>query len=139
MRPIISCLIWVLATPALADVIVPIHTIRPKAVLTESDLQIRPANVTGTLNNLADVVGMEARISLYAGRPIRATDLRPPAVIDRNQIVPLSYQSGTLTIMTEARALDRAAPGETIKAMNLSSRTTVHALVLPDGTLTVRP
>lgn len=139
MRFNVTCLIWLFTTPALADVVVPIHTIRPKVVLTESDLQIRPANVTGALNNLADVVGMEARISLYAGRPIRPSDLRPPAVIDRNQVVPLSYQSGTLTIITEARALDRAAPGETIKAMNLSSRNTVHAFVLPDGTLTVRP
>jgi flagella basal body P-ring formation protein FlgA len=82
---------------------------------------------------------MEARVALYAGRPIRATDLREPAVIDRNQVVKLSYQHGSLTIQTDARALDRASSGEVIKVMNLSSKTTLYARVRPDGTLIVEP
>ncbi|WP_298677083.1 flagellar basal body P-ring formation chaperone FlgA [uncultured Lentibacter sp.] len=127
------------ASSAHADVVIAMHTIRPKTILSESDLGLRPAQVPGAIQNLEDAIGMETRVSLYAGRPIRAADLRPAAVIDRNQIVTLSYQHGSLTIRTEARALGRAAPGETIKAMNLSSKTTVHALVLPDGTLAVKP
>jgi flagella basal body P-ring formation protein FlgA len=42
-------------------------------------------------------------------------------------------------IQTDARALDRASVGEVIKVMNLSSKTTLYARVLPDGTLIVDP
>lgn len=122
-----------------ADVVVPLHTIRPKTLITENDLLLRPANVPGALTDPVDVVGMEARVALYAGRPIQATDLREPAVIDRNQVVKLSYQHGSLTIQTDARALDRASSGEVIKVMNLSSKTTLYARVRPDGTLIVEP
>lgn len=136
-----ALLIWfcLLSGQALADVIVAQHTIRPKTLITEDDLLLRPVEVLGALSDPADVVGKEARISLYAGRPIRATDLREPAVIDRNQVAKLSYQRGSLMIQTDARALDRASVGEVIKVMNLSSKTTLYARVLPDGTLIVDP
>ncbi|WP_438990583.1 flagellar basal body P-ring formation chaperone FlgA [Lentibacter sp.] len=136
-----ALLIWfcLLSGQALADVIVAQHTIRPKTLITEEDLLLRPVEVLGALSDPADVVGKEARISLYAGRPIRATDLREPAVIDRNQVAKLSYQRGSLMIQTDARALDRASVGEVIKVMNLSSKTTLYARVLPDGTLIVDP
>lgn len=136
-----ALLIWfcLLSGQALADVIVAQHTIRPKALITEEDLLLRPVEVLGALSDPADVVGKEARILLYAGRPIRATDLREPAVIDRNQVAKLSYQRGSLMIQTDARALDRASVGEVIKVMNLSSKTTLYARVLPDGTLIVDP
>lgn len=139
MRSVLLIALALLGGQAQADVIVPQHTIRPKATITEGDLLIRPATVSGALTDPADVVGMEARVSLYAGRPIRASDLREPAVIDRNQVVKLSYQRGSLMIQTDARALDRASAGEVIKVMNLSSKTTLFARVLPDGTLIVDP
>ena len=135
---ILACLI-ALALPqsGLADVVVPVQTIRAKSVITEADLLIRPNQMIGAISDPSEIVGMEARISLYAGRPIRPGDLRTPAVIERNQLVKLTYQTGSLTIVAEARALDRASPGELIKVMNLSSRTTLTARVLPDGSLKV--
>ncbi|TQF00829.1 MAG: flagellar basal body P-ring formation protein FlgA [Spiribacter salinus] len=125
------------AGPAWADMIVPAHTIRAKTIITEADLVKRQKSFSGALDDLSEIIGKETRVALYAGRPIRASDLRPAAIIERNQIVKLSYTAGSLSITADARALDRAAPGETIKVMNRSSRTTLFALVLPDGTLTV--
>lgn len=139
MRGALLIMLLLLSGQARADVIVAQHTIRPKTLITEADLLLRPVDVLGALSDPADVVGKEARISLYAGRPIRASDLREPAVIDRNQVAKLSYQRGALMIQTDARALDRASVGEVIQVMNLSSKTTLYARVLPDGTLVVDP
>lgn len=126
------------AGPVWADMIVPAHTIRAKTIISEVDLIVRQNSIAGALDDPAEIIGKEARIALYAGRPIRASDLRPPAIIERNQIVKLRYTAGSLSITADARALDRAAPGETIKVMNRASRTTLFARVLSDGTLTVK-
>ena len=54
-------------------------------------------------------------------------------MVDRNEVIPLIYSSGGLTISTEGRALGRAGPGEIIRVMNLSSRTTVTARIDQNG------
>jgi flagella basal body P-ring formation protein FlgA len=83
-------------------------------------------------------IGQEAQVTLYAGRPIRAEDIGPPAIIERNQIVPLAYGSGGLSILTEGRAMARGGAGDVIRVMNLESRTTVTGQIQPDGTVSTR-
>ena len=58
-------------------------------------------------------------------------------VIGRNQIVRLRFQRGALQIDTEGRAMSDGAAGELIRVMNMGSRSTVTAQVMPDGTLAV--
>lgn len=128
-----------LALPAAADTVVATRTIRAMAVIGPEDVALAPGSVPGTLGEPADALGMEARVTLYAGRPIRAADIGPPAVVERNQIVPLVYQAGPLSILTEGRALARAGIGDTIRVMNLASRSTVSGRVRPDGTVVVGP
>ena len=50
-------------------------------------------------------------MAIYAGRPVRPGDLGPPALVERNQLVPLVYQPGGLAISTEGRALGRGGGG----------------------------
>ena len=52
-------------------------------------------------------------------------------------MVRMSYSSGPLQIVTEGRALDRAAAGEPVRVMNLASRQTVTGTVAPDGSIEV--
>jgi flagella basal body P-ring formation protein FlgA len=66
-----------------------------------------------------------------------ADHIGPPALIARNQIVTLFYHSGPLVIAAEGRALGRAGPGDALRVMNLSSRSTVTGFVRPDGTVLV--
>lgn len=131
---VIACLA---AAPAWADVLVPTSTLRAKTVINAEDLLLRDGQVAGALSDPSTVIGMEARVTLYAGRPIRSGDLRAPAVISRNQLVKMHYQKGTLIISTDGRALDRAAPGEVIKVMNLTSKATLAAKVQSDGSVLV--
>ena len=120
-----------------AETIVPIRTIRAKEIISAEDLVLKPVNVDGTYNNAADVVGQEARVALYAGRPVRYGDVGPPAIVARNEIVSLIYTKGGLRIVTEGRSLGRGAVGDTIRAMNIASRSTVAGKILADGSIEV--
>ncbi|MGO4851663.1 flagellar basal body P-ring formation chaperone FlgA [Phaeovulum sp. W22_SRMD_FR3] len=125
-----------LATGSRADVLIASHTLRPQTTLTAEDLEYTESDAPGALS-AEDVIGMETKVSIYAKRPIRLQDIGPAAVVERNQTVPLIYHKGTLTILTEGRAMQRAGVGEIIKVMNIASKTTVTARVDPDGTLQV--
>lgn len=138
MRPILAALVLLAATPALADVVVPTRTIRAREIISAEDLVVKSAHVPGALSQTAQAIGKEARVALYAGRPVRPADVGPPALIGRNQIVTLVFSANGLRIVTEGRALARAAAGETVRVMNLSSRATVFGFVRADGTIEVR-
>ncbi len=127
------------AWPALADSVVATRPIRAQTVLTAEDVTLVAAQIDGAVTDLSAVLGQEARVTIYAGRPVRAADLGPPTMIDRNQIVPLTYRAAGLSITTEGRALARGGVGDVIRVMNLASRTTVFGLIGPDGAVVVGP
>lgn len=126
-----------LSTPAGADSLIAARNVRPEAILTEADILIVPDDIAGAADHPEVVIGMEARVAIYAGRPIRPEDLGPPAIVLRNQVVALSYLAGTLAIRAEGRALDRGGVGDLVRVMNLSSRTTVTGVVGQDGLIHV--
>ena len=126
------------AGPTLADVVLPVRTIRAREIISAEDVVVKSADVPGALQSAGELVGKEARVALYAGRPIRPSDVGPPALIGRNQMVTLVFDTGSLRIVTEGRALARAAAGESVRVMNIASRATVIGFVRSDGTVEVR-
>ncbi|MEP2717375.1 flagellar basal body P-ring formation chaperone FlgA [Pseudophaeobacter sp.] len=138
MKHILALLIALTALPAWADVLVPVRTIRAKEVIQATDLTFKPVNVAGALSDANEVVGMEALVPLYPGRPLRPGDIGPAAIVDRNDLVTLTFRRNGLTIMAEGRALGRGSEGEWIKVMNLASRSTVTGRVNADGSIEVR-
>lgn len=122
---------------ARADTVVPTRTIRAQELIHAGDLRLHPADVGGAFSDISEVVGQEARVALYPNRPVRPGDVGPPAVVERNQIVPLVFNSGGLRIETAGRVLDRAGVGDLVKVMNLSSRATVIGEVGEDGSIAV--
>ncbi len=122
-----------------ADSLIATRTIRAQSVVQADDVTLVAAAIPGALAGADGAVGLEARIAIYAGRPIKVGDLGPPALIDRNQIISLSYQTGALTILAEGRALARGGVGDVIRVMNLASRSTVSGRVAADGTVQVGP
>ncbi|MDH2326536.1 flagellar basal body P-ring formation chaperone FlgA [Cereibacter sp. SYSU M97828] len=122
-----------------AEAVLATRTIRANTILMPSDVALAPAAIPGALEEVETAIGMETRVTLYAGRPVRPGDLGPPAIVDRNQLVPLAYQSGGLSILTEGRALGRGGVGDMIRVMNLASRTTVTGRIGADGQVQVGP
>ena len=127
------------AGPAAAEIVVAARTLPARSLIVAEDLELRALDVPGAITDMGQIVGMETRVALYAGRPIRPGDVGFPAVVERNAIVMLVLQSGSMRITTEGRALDRAGPGDVIRVMNLASRTTVTATIGIDGAAYVTP
>lgn len=127
------------AGPATAETVVAARTIRPLAVLGPEDISIEPNDTPGALSDSGSVIGREARVAIYAGRPIRPDDIGAPAIVDRNQLVSITYSAGALQIRADGRALGRGGVGDEIRVMNLASRTTVIGRISPDGSVQVGP
>ncbi|MCU0904814.1 MAG: flagellar basal body P-ring formation protein FlgA [Tabrizicola sp.] len=126
-----------LSSPALADSLVAARMLPARTVIAEGDVMVVDADIPGALASADAAIGQETRVAIYAGRAVKAADIGQPALVERNAIVMLVYRAGGLVITAEGRALARAGAGEVVRAMNLSSKTTVEGLVAPDGTIIV--
>ncbi len=123
--------------PALADSLVAARTLPAQTMIGPADVMLVDADIPGALSGAEGAVGLETRVAIYAGRPVRAQDIGAPALVERNAIVTLVYSGAGLSIRTEGRALARGGAGDTIRVMNLSSKTTVSGIVGPDGMIQV--
>lgn len=129
----LAAMIVFCASPCLSETLVATRTIPARSIIGPDDVLLRDVTVIGGVGDPMLAIGQEARVALYAGRPIRAGDLSAPAIIERNQIIPLMYRNGGVAISTEGRALERAGAGDWIRVMNLSSRTSVTAQIQENG------
>lgn len=123
---------------AQAEIVVSRRTIRAKEIISAADLEIKNQVVPNAVVNPEFLIGQEARVALYPGRPIREGDVGPPAIVGRNDLVVLVFDRQPLSITAEGRALGRGAAGDRIRVMNLSSRTTVTGFVRSDGQIEVK-
>jgi len=124
---------------AQADSLVATRVIPAQSVIVADDLTLVAADIPDALVTAEAALGLEARVTLYPGRAIRAGDVGPPALVERNGAVVIEYRAGALTIRAEGRSLARATSGEPVRVMNLASRTTVTGRLGPDGVVRVGP
>jgi len=125
------------ATALAAQTIVPVRAIRTGSIITETDLTSLKKTTAGAFEIAAAVIGKEAKVTLYPGRPIHQSHVGPPAILERNQVVKMTFRAGALSISTDGRVLDRAGLGDRVRVMNMASRQTVTGTVLEDGTIEV--
>lgn len=130
-------LIFLFPCSALAESLVALRTIPARSVLAAADITQVDAAIPGAVTDANAVLGQEARVTVFAGRPIKAADFVAPALVERNQIVSLVFAQGALQITAEGRALDRAGEGEFVRVMNLASRSTVNGVVIGPGIVRV--
>lgn len=129
----LSILLFFWSVAAQAEVWVANRIIPANSIISADDIQLRDVASAGGVADPDQIVGMEARKALFAGRPILLADVGNPAVVERNQIVQLVFSRFGLLIKTDGRAMDRAAPGEMIRVMNLESRSLVTAKIDDTG------
>ena len=133
----LALILMTCAGTAQADMVVAARTIRAQDIVTADALSVKQGNLDAGFEDPAEVIGLEARVSLYAGRPVLRAHVGPPALIERNQIIALIFERGGLRITSEGRSLDRGGAGERIRVMNLSSHTTLFGTIQPDGSVHV--
>ena len=140
MKPLAALfLACVAATDASGQSLIATRTIPARSVLAEGDVELTAQTFPGAASDVARVVGQEIQVALYKGRPILTRHLSEPATVERNAAVMLAYRAGAVMIVTEGRALARGGTGDTIRVMNLASRTILSGRVGQDGTIHVTP
>lgn len=132
-------LVFCMPTACLADSLIATRVIGAQEILSAEDMVLVAADIPGALTDPVGAIGQETRIAIYPGRPIRVQDIGAAALIERNQMISLIFQTGSLAILTEGRALDRGGVGDVIEVMNLSSRNKVSGRVGQDGAVHVSP
>ncbi|NVO25968.1 flagellar basal body P-ring formation protein FlgA [Donghicola sp. C2-DW-16] len=137
MRVLLLLTGLLLGAPAGAETIVASRTLPARTVITESDIAIAADTTPGAATNISEVIGKEARATIYSGHPLFLSALAAPALVERNQLTTLIYELGALTISAEGRVLERGAVGDLVRVMNLSSRTIVQGAVQPDASISV--
>ncbi len=130
---ILSLMIAALPTGAQAA-LVAARDLPAGTLVTEADLAW-DENIAGGLTDPDLAIGKQVRVAIYEGRTVVAGALRVPVLVSRNQIVRIAFDTGTLRIEAEGRALSEGAAGDLVRVMNLSSRKTISAVVAADGTL----
>ncbi len=132
-----TLLALLLASPALAQSVTVARPIRAGEAIDAGDLAFGDTLEADGFDDPRDLIGLEARVNLYPGRPVLARDVGMPTVVARNAVVPLVFQRGGLTITLEGRALGRAGEGDAVRVMNLSSRSTVTGIATASGSVVV--
>lgn len=111
------------------------------AVLSATDLALEKRPLTrlpqDALFDLREALGKELRVGLPAGRVLRRSQVRVPAVVRRNQIVRILARSAHLTVTARGQARQDGRPGEIIRVRNLSSKKEIYARVVGPGVVEV--
>lgn len=116
-----------------ADQIVVTRVIKPSELIGADDLRIIKSDDDPRSLKANDFIGMEARRTLFPKRLLKLEDVGTPALVDRNQIVELVYLGANIEILAEGRALGRGGYRETLRVMNLASKSIVVGSVGKHG------
>lgn len=121
-------------TAAVAETVTAARTLPAGTVISPEDLTL--ADPEAPLPE--EFFGLETRVMIYEGKPVRASQLVAPTLITRNQLIKIAVIEPQFHIEVEGRALSAGRLGETIRVMNLSSRATLSGEVAADGTVIIR-
>lgn len=80
-----------------------------------------------------DLVGMTPRRVLRAGQPVRASDVHPPVVVEKGQLVTIVLSTPSMILTARGRALQDGAMGELIRVSNTQSSLVIQATVSAPG------
>jgi flagella basal body P-ring formation protein FlgA len=109
----------------------------PGEEIMPEDIQwvdMREANLRpGTILDPEDFSGRATRRALRPGKPVRATDIKRLAAVNRGEIITNTYQVPGIRLTAKARALGEAALGESLRVVNLQSSRTIDVVVTAPG------
>jgi flagella basal body P-ring formation protein FlgA len=117
------------------------HAMDRGAVLKSADVVIerrpRPEVGRDALTDIDRAIGLAARNGMQAGQIVRAADLAKPELVQRNDIVTLTYAMPGIMLTIRGKALDGGAEGDTISVLNEQSKRTLQAVVTGPGRATI--
>ena len=123
------------------QVVVMAHAIDRGAVLKDSDIDMerkpRAEVSRDAITDRDQVIGLAARDSLPTGRTLRPGDLTRPQLVQRNDIVTLTYAMPGLSLTVRGKASEGGAEGDTITVLNEQSKRLLQGVVTGPGRVAV--
>ncbi len=115
------------------DVPVLTHEVRNGQIISEGDVEMHSITQTQTRSDtvlsISDIVGKSPVRSISAQRPIRTAEISNPAVVKKNSMVQLRFESDGINISTTGQAMEDGAAGDIINVRNVASKRIVKALI----------
>jgi flagellar basal body P-ring formation protein FlgA len=130
------------ALAATLDLPVPRVTIYPGDTISADQLADRAFLAhTVTRSSVFDdrqaLIGKVARRTLLPGQPVAVHAVRDPYLVNQGKSSLVIFESGGLTITTQAIALQNGGAGDVITLRNPDSGTVIQGTVEHDGTVRV--
>lgn len=123
-----------------ADYLVAARPLRAGQILGPADLRRRTGDLTALPDNLltdvTQATGHYTRIAIASGSPLRGDMLRVPHAVRQGQTVPVVSVGPGFRVASEGRALNSAAPGESVR-VRLVSGQVVTGIAQPGGSVEV--
>ncbi len=114
-------------------------TVYPGEAITAEMVDLIPAGhfsgLGSAVTDKESLAGKIARRTLLPGQPIPKSAIREPFVVQQGKTVPLFFQSGSITIIGAALALESGSAGDLINARNPDSGTVIQGVIQADGSL----
>lgn len=133
-----------LALPVRADDVetipVPVRDLDRGEVIGPNDLTEIPTPRgagSNVVTDAGDIVGLEARKPLRAGRAIDRSELREPVLVQKGGLVTIHVSMPGIELSTMAKAMEQGTMGDVIRVMNMASMRVVQAVVTGPGTAEV--
>ena len=124
-----------------AQTLVYARNISAGEMIEASDLEWSDEAVAGpdALNKPEQAIGKAARLPLRTGAAVAAHELIAAKVIRRDQMISVDYAADGVSLSLAAKAMGDAAVGDTVQAMNLSSKKVIEAVATGPGHASVGP
>jgi flagella basal body P-ring formation protein FlgA len=90
------------------------------------------------LHDAEDLIGMSPLRTLSADRAIKRSEIRMPVLVPKGSIVTMVFQTSTLTLTAQGKALQDGSKGDTIRVLNAKTHKTIEGTVVNSGTVTVK-
>ena len=82
-----------------------------------------------TIRSTEDLIGMVAKRSMQANQTVSKSDIVPPVMVKRNELVTIIYKSGAIQLSSKARSMGVGSRGDSVMFMNMSSKKSFEAKV----------
>ncbi len=107
------------------------------SMVTDRQFRVTPTSLAGYATSRGQMIGMQARRRLIAGRPVPLAALKIPTAVKRGASVSATYTDEGVSIATFLIALQDGAAGDVITARNPATGAVIRASVNADGSLNV--
>ncbi|HEY8579765.1 MAG TPA: flagellar basal body P-ring formation chaperone FlgA [Beijerinckiaceae bacterium] len=145
VRLALAALVCVAALQARAaerTLVVPTVTLYPRDVIRADQLETRafvydPDGPSAYAESADAIVGLVARSTLVANRPIPLNGVEKAKIVANGAQVRMRFNQGGFTIVTAGQALQAGGLGEMVRVRNADTGLVVSGLVREDGAVEV--